>query len=211
MSAERTERTGRLGIARPLLGVGIVVVVAAHFVIDSDPSQRHWQFLPEMDASVPWESQGSKEDQPTLRLPAPGTAAVGYPPFRYAATPEDALRAGAELSNPLDPSDASDSARGEFVYDTFCAVCHGASGDGKGSVTSRGVPPPPSLLAQHALDMKDGQMVHVITLGQGNMAPYASQVERMDRWRAVLHIRTLQKRSLQESSEDANAGGTEGR
>ncbi len=213
MSAERTEptgRTGRLGVARPLLGVGIVVVIALHFVAESDPSRRHWQFLPEMDVSVPWESQGSKDDQRTLRLPVPGTAAIGYPAFRYAATPEDALRAGAELTSPLDANTASDLAHGAFVYDTFCAVCHGVSGDGRGSVTSRGVPPPPSLLVEHARDMKDGQMVHVITLGQGNMAAYASQVERTDRWRAILHARSLQA-AAREATQESTERGTEER
>ena len=45
---------------------------------------------------------------------------------------------------------------------------------------------------EHAINMADGQMFHVISTGQGNMASYASQVEREDRWRAILHVRRLQ-------------------
>ena len=48
------------------------------------------------------------------------------------------------------------------------------------------------LLLEHALNMTEGQMYHVISLGQGNMASYASQVTRDDRWRAIIHIRRLQ-------------------
>jgi mono/diheme cytochrome c family protein len=60
-------------------------------------------------------------------------------------------------------------------------------------VTKQGVPPPPSLLAERALRMADGQMYHIITFGQGNMAAYASQVEREDRWRVINYVRELQK------------------
>jgi mono/diheme cytochrome c family protein len=40
--------------------------------------------------------------------------------------------------------------------------------------------------------MRDGQMFHVISMGQGNMAAYASQVERQDRWKVIGYLRTLQ-------------------
>ena len=40
--------------------------------------------------------------------------------------------------------------------------------------------------------MPDGQMFHVLTFGQGNMAAYAAQVERDDRWRVIAYIRQLQ-------------------
>jgi hypothetical protein len=36
-------------------------------------------------------------------------------------------------------------------------------------------------------------LFHIITYGQTNMAAYASQVAREDRWAAILHIRHLQK------------------
>jgi hypothetical protein len=55
------------------------------------------------------------------------------------------------------------------------------------------VPPPPSFLAEKTLKMKDGQMFHVVTYGQGNMAAYAGQVPPEDRWAVILHLRQLQK------------------
>lgn len=83
--------------------------------------------------------------------------------------------------------------RGAYLFANFCQTCHGATGAGDGPVTKRGMPPPPSLLAEKALQMKDGQMFHVQTYGQGNMASYASQVSAEDRWLAIMHIRTLQE------------------
>ena len=137
-----------------------------------------------------------------LRPPA-GSVARGYLPIGYAATPEGALLAGLELRNPIVAEDADAVARGAFVFATFCSVCHGAGGQGDGTVTRRGVPPPPSLLLENALQMTDGQMFHVISMGQANMAAYASQVERDDRWRVIRYIRTLQEAA---ATPDASEG-----
>jgi len=48
------------------------------------------------------------------------------------------------------------------------------------------------LLAPQAKARPDGQMFHMITFGYKNMPPYASQVERDDRWYAINYVRQLQ-------------------
>ena len=178
-----------------ILAAATVVVILLHFLIQPDTSRRSLRVLPDMERSIPFDAQSRVPtvDGAARLHPVPGTAARGYPAFRYGPTPEEAVRAGRELQNPVDANDASQLARGAVVYDTFCRVCHAADGGGRTPVTARGVPPPPSLTAERALTMMDGQMYHIITLGQGNMAPYAGQIERLDRWRAILHIRTLQQ------------------
>src|SRR5205823_12508017 len=70
--------------------------------------------------------------------------------------------------------------------------CHGVGGAGNGPVAQRGYPPPPSLLAEHVLKMKDGQLFHVLTYGQNNMPSYASQLSREDRWNVILYVRSMQ-------------------
>jgi mono/diheme cytochrome c family protein len=40
--------------------------------------------------------------------------------------------------------------------------------------------------------MKDGQMFHVLTYGQGNMPAFSSTLSRDDRWSVILHVRLLQ-------------------
>jgi mono/diheme cytochrome c family protein len=79
------------------------------------------------------------------------------------------------------------------VFANFCAVCHGAGAAGNGTVPQRGYPAPPSLLVEHAIKMKDGQMFHVLTYGQNNMPSYASQLSRDDRWNVILYVRAMQK------------------
>lgn len=182
-----------------LLVVLLAALIGMHWLVLPDPSQRNDEFLPDMvvsiarDAQTPWPAlaDGTVVD---FRPPA-GSVVRGLPPFDYAATPEGARLAGEELLGPTWREDerADVAARGAFIFNTFCAVCHGAAGHGDGPATKRGVPPPPSLLADHALRMPDGQMYHLITLGQKNMASYATQVQRDDRWKVISYIRTLQE------------------
>ncbi|MBK5293763.1 MAG: cytochrome c [Acidobacteriia bacterium] len=170
--------------------------VAVNYGIRRDPSQPNDEWLPEMVHAVSYESFSRNpnfRDGKTLQTPPPGTIARGFSPFPYQANTDDALRAGLELKNPFRAQDAHAVERGALVFTTFCAICHGAGGKGDGSVTLRGYPPPTSLLADKAVHLLDGQVFHIITYGQKNMPGYASQVSREDRWKAVLHVRTLQQ------------------
>jgi mono/diheme cytochrome c family protein len=185
---------------RALINFALLVVmgclVALHWVILPDPSRRNFEFLPDMMFSLAHDAQSpvtlAAAGVPLDLRPPEGTIARGYMPLTYPATPEGALQAGEELHNPFAADDVDAVTRGEEVFNTFCSVCHGVAGQGDGTVAKRGVPPPPSLLLEHALNMTEGQMYHVISLGQGNMASYASQVTRDDRWRAIIHIRRMQ-------------------
>jgi len=185
------------GMVRNLLLVTVLMVlVALHWAVLPDPSRRNYEFLPDMMESIPRNAQAhvpalADGTVPDLRPPE-GSIARGYLPLGYGATPEEALRAGVELSNPFADDELDAVTRGEFIYTNFCVSCHGPAGAGDGPATKRGVPPPPSLLLEHAREMPDGQMFHVISLGQANMASYASQVERQDRWKVIRYLRTLQ-------------------
>jgi mono/diheme cytochrome c family protein len=160
----------------------------------SDPAKRNVDVLPNMVASVPYDSFASNPnfaDGMTLRRPVPGTVIRGRMPLHYAATPADAQRAGIELTSPVS-GNLNVLARGAFVYANYCETCHGPAGKGDGRVAQRGFPMPPSLLAPKALQMKNGQMFHVLTYGQGNMPSYAAQIEREDRWKVIEYVRSLQ-------------------
>ena len=173
----------------------VVVSVAANWILSADPTKPNFEFLPQMAHSPRYNAFAPNPDfadGSTLQRPEPGTIARGSMPLHYAATPQDALRAGEELKSPLERNNLRARQRGEFVFANFCAACHGAGGAGNGPVPQRGYPAPPSLLAEHATKMKDGQMFHVLTYGQNNMPSYASQLSREDRWNAILYVRTMQ-------------------
>ena len=182
-------------ILNGFLLLAVVVSVAASWIFSSDPTKPNFEFLPQMAHSPRYNAFAPNPNfanGSTLQRPEPGTIARGSMPLHYAATPKDALRAGDELKIPLDLSNVRVRQRGAFVFSSFCAVCHGAGGAGNGPVAQRGYPPPPSLLAEHALKMKDGQMFHVLTYGQNNMPSYASQLSREDRWNVIIYVRTMQ-------------------
>lgn len=126
--------------------------------------------------------------------PVPGTLPYGAQPLHFAAGDAEALRAGKELANPF-KADATTLARGEQVYATFCAPCHGGGLAGDGLVAQRGFPPPPSLLGDKQKAMPDGEYWHVLTFGRKNMPPYAAQVPSDDRWKAILYIRAQQAKA----------------
>ena len=190
----------RGGVVLHLLLVLLLAgLIGLHWLVLPDHSRRNYEFLPDMVESVAHDSQTAvpalSDGSPIDLRPPEGSVARGYLPLEYPATPEGARRAGEELRNPFRSDDPDAVARGEFVFNTFCSVCHGGGGQGNGPVTRKGVPPPPPLLAENAVGMRDGRMYHVISQGQGNMAPYAAQVERMDRWRVILYIRSLQEQA----------------
>ena len=184
----------------------IVILIVVSGMIGGNTEEPNYEFLPGMVYSVPYDTFAENEHFPdgkTMQAPIPGTIARGNMPLHYDATPEDAIRAATELENPL-TVDPDQLRRGAKAYATYCIPCHGAGGRGDGPVTKRGYPPPPSLHADNSLNMKDGQMFHVITFGQGNMPDYSSQVSADDRWKIIFHIRALQEKEAAELERKAN-------
>jgi mono/diheme cytochrome c family protein len=158
-----------------------------------EPTAPGREYVRDMIDSVPYDSFANNpvtRDHKTLQAPAPGSIPRGFDPFDYGPGPEEAARAGAELSNPL-PITNENAARGDLVFHTICTVCHGDLGKGDGPVVPR-FPRPPSLLAAHAKALPDGQIFHIITRGQGLMPAHAAQVQPADRWRVVQYLRKLQ-------------------
>src|SRR5215831_1943211 len=186
--------TGRIVLNGFLLLV-VIATVTASWVFTADATRPNFEFLPQMAHSPRYNAFAPNPnftDGSTLQPPEPGTIARGSMPLHYAATPQDALRAGEELKSPLDVGNVRARERGASVFSNFCVVCHGAGGAGNGPVAQRGYPPPPSLLAEHALKMKDGQLFHVLTCGQNNMPSYASELSLEHRWNVILGVRTMQ-------------------
>lgn len=130
----------------------------------------------------------------SLQAPPEGTVPRGAEPYLM----KDMLEAGAKLKNTV-TIDKISLLQGQKTYMTYCFVCHGALGDGKGPVAEKWIAPIPSLMSDRVKEWKDGSLFHVITQGQGLMSGYASQiVSSEDRWKVVNYVRHLQKTVVQE-------------
>jgi len=187
-----------------------------------DVSKPNYEFSPDMAYSRAYESFSANPNFPdgkTLAAPPVGTLPRDplqrplsqslsetpekpelltnvqvYRPFHYATGPEEALRAGREWTDPLSKNPQAHKRiveRGRVLYERMCLHCHGADLHGGGLVTRLFVRPP-SLLANNARDMKDGQIFHIITLGQGNMPGHGPQISQEDRWKIIRYLRTYQ-------------------
>jgi cytochrome c5 len=82
-----------------------------------------------------------------------------------------------------------DLARGQVVYESFCAVCHGLKGEGDGVVVQRGFPQPSSFLQERLKQSPPGYFFLAATNGFGRMMGYASRIPEADRWAAVAYIK----------------------
>ena len=151
------------------LTVLLVALAAANFGLSDNPTRRNWEAMPEMVRTVAYKSFSPNPnfaDGKTLQLPPEG------------AIPREAPRQQARS--------------GALVYQIYCQPCHGGAGKGDGPVAMRGFPPPPSLLADHAVHLSDDQMFDIVSRGQKNMPSYAVQVPPQERRAAISYVRSLQ-------------------
>jgi mono/diheme cytochrome c family protein len=120
----------------------------------------------------------------------PNTVARSQPADPALATGKDA--GGNPVTSFPITVDASTLARGQQRYTIYCVPCHGDQGDGKGLVTSFGMPNPPSYQTDALRAAPVGHFFDVITNGKGKMLSYASRVSINDRWAIVAYVRALQ-------------------
>lgn len=175
------------------LGVALVASLGLHVINRGPYVRRNIEFFPNMVRTPRYNTFASNAnfaDGATLRSPVPGTIPRGLPPL----PPVDADGNGS-MVNPFSADDRAASARGAFVYESFCQPCHGRDGKGDGLVVQHGFPKPASLLRDRTKNMSDDQMFRVLTSGRGRMSSYAAQLSRDDRWKAILHLRALQQAS----------------
>lgn len=96
-------------------------------------------------------------------------------------------------------ADEATMARGQVKFGTYCAPCHGATGDGDGMVHRRafalkeGTWVKPTNISDRSVAVQPiGQLFNSITHGIRNMPGYGSQIETADRWAILLYVRALQ-------------------
>ncbi len=90
---------------------------------------------------------------------------------------------------------AENMLKGQELYNLYCKVCHGASGDGEGVLKNPryGYGTIASLLQSRIADQPEGEIFNTITHGLGTMGGYAHSLRPEERWKVVLYVRALQR------------------
>jgi mono/diheme cytochrome c family protein len=121
--------------------------------------------------------------------PAPQTAPTPTLATAYAAIPVQA----AKQANPVKSTPESLShAKKWWTLD--CAMCHGAAGDGKGSVATDMKLKLADFTDPSTLkDRTDGEIFYLIKNGHQDMPPEGARVKPEENWDLVNYVRSLSK------------------
>jgi len=112
-------------------------------------------------------------------------------PYSIPNTPEGYELASATLKNPL-PLTSANFEDGKSLFESYCVHCHGDKGAGDGKIVTNGNFPP--VPAYNTIDgLNEGKMFHTLTYGKGNMGSHASQITKVERWKIIHYITSLQK------------------
>jgi len=120
--------------------------------------------------------------------------------------PQDAAPIAAPaLKNPVKPTEKT-QARAKEIYNVDCAICHGATGDGKTDLAkdmslSLGDWTDEKTLAAKA----DSDLFVTIRNGKGKMPPEASGRAKDDEvWNLILYLRAMSKPQAPEAPKPSN-------
>ena len=148
------------------------------------PPMRYMENQPRLNAQKP---STFFKDGHGMQLPVPGTVARGYLPTATGTQDQ-----AASLVNPL-PRTKEIFALGHKVFTNRCEVCHGAIGNGMGSLTAAYGGKPANLQAQQFRDYPDGKIYWAIVNGKNAMPSHAPYLTNQERWAVVHYVRALQR------------------
>ncbi len=125
---------------------------------------------------------------------------VDYDQGPRLAAPADAvpvqgpeLIAGQPASEPL-PATTASVQRGQVLFGINCALCHGGTGAGDGTVGAFFAPTKPANLTSAAVQgLSSNQVFVIITQGAGLMPPLAENLTVQERWDVINYLHTLAK------------------
>jgi mono/diheme cytochrome c family protein len=102
---------------------------------------------------------------------------------------DDAKRAAVAVPNPV-PASAESLARGAYLYQMNCLICHGKQGQGDGPVGLKYVTKSPrDLHDAYIQDQADGQLFFTLTRGRELMPFYRDALSVEERWDVINYVR----------------------
>ena len=157
-----------------------------------DKKNPNYQYMPNMYEGVSYETyseskafKNGKEGQ----LPANGSINRGFEVYEYENSTAGYELAKANLKSPLDSLSTTDMESAKGLFEIYCAICHGNSGDGKGKLVKQekflGVPSYKDRV------ITEGSIFHVETYGLNSMGSHANQLSAQERWLVAAYVLKL--------------------
>ena len=187
---------------------------------DGKTRSTGWEFSRNMYDPIaynPDQPNNNFKNKMTAQVPPENTTPIGFERFEFDNSIEEYERAGRELTYPEGMLVTEENlAKGDALYHTYCAVCHGKDGKGDGPITqdrtiedSQGTrqlenfPPPPSYQQSDGAnssrgglmsELSVGKIYHTIYYGHNSMGSHASQLTPEERWQVIMYVQELQKK-----------------
>jgi mono/diheme cytochrome c family protein len=157
-------------------------------IVTPDP---HLERMLVQQKVLPYGTSPVLPDGMAMQSPPEGTLPTNAPPS------DSLVASGAAAGHFADRIpvhvDRAQIDRGETQFDTFCATCHGARGDGVSAVAARmALRKPPSLVAADIRAYPPGRIYRAVRFGYGLMPSYAEALSIEDTWGVVAYVRALQ-------------------
>lgn len=132
-----------------------------------------------------------------------GVNAVAVPlngsvPYYYENSIEGRAQAMENIVENPYPITAEGLEKGEELYNIFCGICHGTTGNGVGYLvseenTNAAYPAAPAnLLLDDYVFSSNGRYYHAIMRGWNLMGAYKDKLNYEERWQVIHYIRSLQ-------------------
>ena len=175
------------------------VFVLAALTACQDTRKPNYQFFPNMYESVGYETYAESDafnginqlQGQVAQLPPDGTIKRGFELYEVENSVAGYEYAKSNVKSPLIELTEKDKAKGKELYDIYCAICHGATGNGKGKLVENekflGVP------SYADRDITEGSTFHVITYGLNSMGSHANQLSPHERWLVTDYVLELKK------------------
>ena len=171
----------------------IVILLGLSALVTSchDKNSPNYQYMPNMYESVGYETYSESDafgNGKEGQMPPVGVVKRGQTVYDYPNTPEGYAAAKASSKSPLDSTQV-DMEKAKVLFNTYCAVCHGEKGDGKGNLVKRekflGVP------NYKERELTEGSIFHVVTYGLNAMGSHANQLSANERWLVASYVMKL--------------------
>jgi mono/diheme cytochrome c family protein len=181
---------------KSFLKIAAVFGVLVSLTSCKDDLKPNYQYMPNMYESVAYETYSESDafNSPNGfkgkegQLVPNGAIKRGFEPYEYPNTTAGYEAAKASLKSPLDPTTV-DMEKGKELFDIYCAICHGSSGNGKGKLVTQekflGVP------SYADRQITEGSIFHVETYGLNAMGSHANQLSQHERWLVAAYVLKL--------------------